>query len=81
MRILVVEDESEIRNFLKKSLEAECFTVDTADNGEEAVEMAKANVYDLITMDYTMPKMNGLEALKEIRKSKDHIPVLMLSVK
>jgi len=81
MRVLVVEDESEIRNFLKKGLEAECFTVDTAENGEQVLSSVAENTYDLITMDYNMPKMNGMEALIELRKRSDHIPVLMLSVK
>ncbi|PLX27079.1 DNA-binding response regulator [Candidatus Parcubacteria bacterium] len=81
MRVLVVEDEKEIRNYLKKSLEAECFVVDEAQDGDEAVKMVLSNHYDLITMDFSMPKMNGLDALKQIRKKKKHIPVLMLSVK
>ena len=78
MRVLVVEDEKEIRNYLKKSLEAECFVVDEAQDGDEAVKMVLSNHYDLITMDFSMPKMNGLDALKQIRKKKKHMLGLMI---
>jgi DNA-binding response OmpR family regulator len=81
MKILVIEDEREIRTFLKKSLEAECFIVDTAENGEAGVDLIEHNDYDLITLDYSMPKMNGLEVLQRIRKDKKKVPVLVLSVK
>ncbi len=81
MKILVIEDEKEIRTFLKKSLEAECFVVDTAEDGEEGARLAISKNYDLITLDYSMPKMNGLEALEKIRKEKKNVPILMLSVK
>ncbi len=81
MKVLVIEDEKEIRTFLKKSFDAACFSVDTAENGEEGSDLAKKNDYDLITLDYSMPKMNGLEALTKIREEKKNVPVLMLSVK
>ena len=48
MKILVIEDEKEIRTFLKKSLEAECFIVDTAENGEAGVDLIEHNDYDLV---------------------------------
>ena len=54
MRILIVEDEKEIRNFLKKSLESECFVVDTAEDGERGSYLARTNDYDLITLDNIM---------------------------
>jgi len=60
MKILVIEDEKEIRTYLKRSFCEACFSVDTAENGEEGAELAKVNNYDLITLDYSMPKMNGL---------------------
>lgn len=81
MKILIVEDEKEISDFLKSSLEAEFFTVDTSANGEEGLSLAKHNEYDLVILDYILPKMNGKEICKAIRKSKNSVPIIMLSVK
>lgn len=81
MRILIVEDEKEIRNFLKKNLEAECFAVDTASDGEDGLYKAKINDYDLFIFDNCMPKMTGLELCSEIRKNQMTVPILFLSVK
>ncbi len=81
MKILIVEDEKEIRNFLKKNLEAECFAVDTAPDGEDGLYQAKINQYDLFIFDNCMPKMNGLELCREIRKNNITEPILFLSVK
>ncbi len=81
MRILVVEDEKEIRNFLKKSLEAECYAVDTADNGEKGLDFARNNKYDLLLLDNIMPKRTGKEMCEALRKEGRNVPILMLSVK
>ena len=81
MRILIVEDEKEIRNFLKKSLESECFVVDTAEDGERGSYLARTNDYDLITLDNIMPKKSGVEVCREIRKDGKNAPILILSVK
>ncbi len=81
MRILVVEDEKEIRNFLKKSLEAECFAVDAAADGEEGLRLARNNDYDLLLLDNIMPKKSGKDMCTELRAVKCAVPILMLSVK
>ena len=81
MKILVVEDEKEIRNYIKSSLEAECFVVDTAADGERGAYLAKINDYDLITLDNVMPKKTGMEVCKEIRAGGKNTPILILSVK
>lgn len=81
MRVLVVEDEKEIRDYIKVSLEAECFAVDTAEDGEKGLSMAKMNEYDLITLDNVMPKKTGQEVCEEIRKNGIKTPILILSVK
>ncbi len=85
MRILVIEDEAEIRDFLKSSLEEECFAVDAAENGEEGEYLALTNNYDLIILDYILPGKNGFEICKTIRESgKQKVkqtPIMMLSVK
>jgi len=81
MRILIVEDEKEIRNFIKSSLEAECFAVDIAPDGERGAYLAETNDYDLITLDNVMPKKSGIEVCREIRNSGKNTPILILSVK
>jgi DNA-binding response OmpR family regulator len=81
MRLLVVEDEKEILNFLKKSLEAEHFVVDAAKDGEKGSFLARTNDYDLIVLDNVMPKKSGLEVCKDIRQDGKSVPILILSVK
>jgi DNA-binding response OmpR family regulator len=80
MRILVVDDDKDIREFLKKNLETECFAVDTAGDGEEGSYLARVNEYDLILLDNIMPKKSGLQVCTDIRSSGKHSPILILSV-
>ena len=80
MKILVVDDEDLIREVVKEYLQFDGFLDDEASNGEEAVELALQNDYNLIIMDIMMPKKDGYQAVKEIRKIKD-VPVLMLSAR
>ncbi|MFH0892564.1 MAG: response regulator transcription factor [Candidatus Falkowbacteria bacterium] len=81
MRILIVEDEVEILNFLKKSLENECYVVDAAKDGEKGSFLARTNHYDLIILDNIMPKKTGLEVCEDIRREGKNTPILILSVK
>lgn len=81
MRILIVEDEKEILDFLKKSFKNECYAVDTASDGEQGSYLARTNDYDLIILDNVMPKKTGLEVCRDIRKEKNPVPILVLSVK
>ncbi len=80
MNMLVVDDESKIRDVLREYAEFEGFTVFEAENGMQAAAMCRANDYDIIIMDIMMPKLDGFSAVKEIRKTKD-IPVIMLSAR
>ena len=80
MKILVVDDEEPIRNVIKEYLMMENYTVDEAGDGQEAIEKAKNNDYNLIIMDIMMPKMDGYQACKEIKKTKD-VPFIMLSAR
>lgn len=80
MRILVVDDDKSIREFLKKSLEAECFAVDTAGDGAEGSYLGRVNDYDLILLDNTMPRKTGIEVCKEIRANGKKSPIIVLSV-
>jgi heavy metal response regulator len=81
MRILVIEDEKKVANFIKKGLEEEHYAVDTAYDGEEGLDLAEANEYDLIVLDLMIPKIEGLEVLKTIRGKKNNTPVLVLTAK
>lgn len=81
MRVLVVEDETNIVSYLKKSLEAEGFIVDTALDGDTGLEMALGETYDAITLDIMLPRMNGYSVCREIRKAGIATPVLMLTAK
>ncbi len=79
-RILVVDDESDIRTLIQRYAEREGHGVTTASDGLQAVELCKQSDFDIIVMDIMMPEMDGFTACKEIKKSKD-IPVLMLSAR
>ena len=80
MRILVVEDETKIREFLKKNLEAACYAVDIGVDGEEAMQLASLNPYSLIILDNIMPRKTGLEVCQELRDNGFTAPILILSV-
>ena len=79
-KILIVDDELNIRELVKKYATFENYESDTATNGLEAIEMCKINQYDLIIMDIMMPELDGFSAVKEIKKIND-IPVIMLSAR
>lgn len=79
-KLLIVDDEVNIRAVVREYAEFEDYEVDEAGNGMEAVEKVKANDYDLIIMDVMMPKLDGYSASKEIRKHKN-IPIIMLSAR
>ena len=79
-RILVVDDEENIREGIKEYAEFEGHQVSEACDGMQAIEMVKNNDYDIIIMDVMMPRLDGYSACKEIRKIKQ-IPVLMLSAR
>jgi two-component system KDP operon response regulator KdpE len=79
-RILVVDDEQRVLNFLGSKLRASGYEVLTASNGLEALEQAQAEEPDLIVLDVLMPKMNGFETLKELR-SFSAVPVIILSAR
>lgn len=81
MKILIVEDDVKISSFLKKGLEEEYFCVDLADNGNDAVYMAKVNLYDAIILDLMMPGMNGQEVCAKLREENIQTPIIILSAK
>ena len=79
-RILIVDDESNIRNVVKEYAEFEGYEVAEAEDGMQAIEAVKNNDFDIIVMDVMMPKLDGYSACKEIKKIKS-IPVIMLSAR
>jgi len=80
MHILIVEDEKGIVDFLKQGLEEEGFTISTATNGKDGLEMALSLPIDLVLLDWMMPKMTGIEVCKAIRKHKN-TPIIFLTAK
>jgi DNA-binding response OmpR family regulator len=81
MRILVIEDEKKIANFIKRGLEEERHEVLTAADGEGGLQLALQKSFDLIVLDWILPKMDGLTLLKKLREKKILTPILMLTAK
>jgi len=81
MRILLVEDESKVARFIARGLSADRFAVDTAADGQNALDLAAAYHYDLIILDLMLPGMTGTEMLRRLRSSDTNVPVLVLSAR
>ena len=81
MRILIAEDEAELARGLKFLLEKNKFTVDVVYDGAEALAYFGCTAYDVVVLDIMMPKVNGLEVLKAIRREKSNVSVMMLTAK
>ncbi len=80
MKILIVEDDSDIAEFIKVGFEADGYIVDVAENGQRGSYMARTNVYDLLILDYSLPGKNGFEICEEVRSAGLSTPILFLSV-
>ena len=80
-RILIVDDDDEIRELLEFDIAQSGYFVDTASDGKEGLTKVLNNSYDLVILDVMMPKMNGFDVCKNIRQAKLAIPVLMLTAK
>lgn len=80
-QILVVDDDKNVRFFIKEALEINHYTVFSVSNGVEALETLENNHIDLIIVDIMMPKMDGYEFTKEVRSFNPNIPILMVSAK
>lgn len=79
MKILLAEDEQQLSRVLETAMIHEGYHVDTAFDGQEAVDLAKENAYDLMILDIMMPVKTGIEALKEIRQTGNTTHVIMLT--
>ena len=80
-KILIAEDEKELAKAVKAILNYSGYEVDIANDGEKAVNLVKQKVFDVIIMDIMMPVMDGITALKEIRRMGVHVPVILLTAK
>ncbi len=84
MRILIIEDDLDTQEFLKKRLEEKCFAVDVATTCSVATKHIQAHTYDIILLDYSLPDRDGISFIQEIRslenQSKKNVPIIMISV-
>ncbi len=81
MRILVVEDEKDLNAIINKRLNKEGYSVDSCFNGEEALDYMRLAEYDVIVLDIMLPKLNGLDFVRVMRKNRDKTPILLLTAK
>lgn len=81
MRILVVEDEPGIANFIKRGLEEESFAVDVCDEGKSGLQFALSGEYDLLLLDWMLPGISGVEICRQFRKEFKDVPVIFLTAK
>jgi DNA-binding response OmpR family regulator len=81
MKILIIEDDIKIVNFLKKGLEEESYSIDYSHNGEEGLYLASVNEYDLILLDIMLPLLNGIDVCKKLRSSNINTPIIMLTAR
>lgn len=81
MRILIVEDEFNLADVIRKSLEKEKYVIDISGDGEEALYNIRSNIYDLVILDIMLPGMDGFEILKKLREEDIASKVIMLTAK
>lgn len=80
VRILIADDDKEIRDLLKKYLERELYQADVAADGEHALRLFDANSYNLVILDIMMPQVDGIEVCRRLR-NKSNVPILMLTAR
>jgi heavy metal response regulator len=81
MRILVIEDEKKIADFIRRGLKEEGYSVDVANDGEEGYFLAGTNEYDAVILDLMIPKLDGITLCRNLRKDKIKVPIIMLTAK
>ncbi|OMF61902.1 response regulator transcription factor [Paenibacillus sp. FSL R5-0623] len=80
IRVLIADDDKEIRDLIRKYLEREMYTVDTAADGEQALQLFQQHKYNMVILDLMMPQMDGMEACRRIR-SISNVPIMMVTAK
>lgn len=81
MRLLIIEDERGIANFLRDGLTEEYFAVDVANDGKSGLQLAKTNEYDLMIVDWMLPGLSGIDIVREIRRQNAELPVIFLTAR
>ncbi|MBM7870460.1 DNA-binding response OmpR family regulator [Clostridium pascui] len=81
MKLLLVEDEKQLSEALTQILKKDKYLVDAVFNGEDGLDYALTDIYDVIILDIMIPKLNGLEVLKKIREENIYTPVILLTAK
>lgn len=81
MRILIIEDETDLRNSIAEGLRMDGYEVDSCQDGLEALELCEVEHYDLILLDLNLPRMDGMEVLRRLREEDGETPVLILSAR
>jgi DNA-binding response OmpR family regulator len=81
MRILVVEDETKVANFIARTLREQGYQVEVAESGEVGLSMATAAVYQAVVLDLRLPGMDGIQVCRELRRSGFETPILMLTAR
>jgi DNA-binding response OmpR family regulator len=81
MRLLLVEDEEKVVNFVQRGLAAERFAVDVARDGVAGLELAQSYDYDLVILDLLLPRLDGTVVLRKIRRTNSQIPILVLTAR
>jgi heavy metal response regulator len=81
LRILVVEDEQRVARFIQRGLKERSYSVDVAGDGEQGLFLAQTNEYNLIVLDILLPKMDGIQVLRELRRSGNKALVLLLTAR
>ena len=81
MRILVVEDEIRLAEALGQIIKEQKYTVDIVNDGEAGYDYALSGIYDVIVLDVMLPKLNGFEVVKQLRKNKNQTPIILLTAK
>src|SRR5271166_2673189 len=81
MRLLLIEDETKVADFVARGLRAERFAVDVSHDGEHGLEMGTTYHYDLVILDLMLPKLSGTEVLRRIRRQNSQVPVLVLTAR
>ena len=79
MRILLVEDETQLLNAYVKGLKQDGYAIDTASDGLEALELCSINTYDLLVLDINLPKLNGIEVLQQVRSFNASVKIIIVS--
>ncbi len=81
MRLLLVEDEQKVADFVARGLRAERFAVDLADTGPAAMDLLETSKYDLVILDLMLPGISGTEVLRRLRRERNDLPVLILTAR